>query len=248
MQVNKIIQIFFMLTCYSTATFAMTFEIVKDPWAASQLKIQYKNMVDQLKTLKKQAQTIDKQLKDMDRQVAKLTNSKYDWHGIQNNFKNLGNIITQTRGIAYNAKNLDQTFSATFPGYHSKEKYLNQYEKIINTTQNTLNGVLQSVNLAAKDFEAAEKRLNDLKKASESAVGETSAIQAASQIAIEQVEQLQLLRQAISAQINAQTVYYAALIQKEASPKAELDAVVAKGREQKITGILNNHPVEKSKF
>jgi P-type conjugative transfer protein TrbJ len=247
MTAQKIIrQIFVILICYSATTFAFSFDIVKDPWAFSQLRMQYKNMVEQLTTLKKQAKDIDKQLKDMDRQVAKLTNSKYDWHGIQNELKNLGDIIAQTQGIAYSAQKLDHAFSASFPGYQSKQQYLTQYQNIINTTQNTLNGVLQSVSLAAKDFETTGKRINDLKRASESAVGATSAIQAASQIAIEQIEQLQLLRQALIAQTNAQTVYYAAQTQKEASSKAELDAIVAKGKEQKITGVLNNHPIDET--
>jgi P-type conjugative transfer protein TrbJ len=236
--------IILMLVCYSTTICAIPFSIVKDPWAFAGLKMQYKNMVEQLIILKKQAVDIRKQLQDMDRQVAKLTNSKYDWHGVQNELKNLGNIISQMQGIAYDAQKLDRTFSETFPGYQNKQKYFTQYEKIINTAQNTLSGVLQSVSLAAKDFKAAEKRLNDLKNASESAIGETSAIQAANQIAIEQIEQLQLLRQVIIAQVNAETIYYAAQIQKEASSKAELDEVITRGKEQKITGVLNNHPVE----
>jgi type IV secretion system protein TrbJ len=229
---------------YCSNSIAVAFNLVKDPWAFSALRMQYKNMVGQLNVLKKQAGDVGKQLKNMDRQVAKLTNSKYDWRGLQNDINNLGDIIAQAQGIAYSARGLDQVFSENFPGYQSQQGYLKQYESISNAAQNTLNGVLQSASQSAEYFKDTEKRLNDLKKASESAVGVTSAIQAASQIAIEQIEQLQLLRQMIIAQINAQTVYYATRIQKEASAKAELDAVVAKGKEQKVTGVLNNHPIE----
>lgn len=235
------------LLLLSTKCFA-GFDIVKDPWSLAELEMQYEKIVEQLTTLKKQAEDVAKQLIDMDKQIKKLVNSKYDWSSVQKDLTNLSDIISQMQGIAYSAENLDKVFTETFPGYQSKQNYLKQYEEIINKSQSTLNGVLHLVNEVSEDFTKAEKRLNDLKEASESAVGETSAIQAASQIAIEQVEQTELLRQTIMAQANAEVVYYAAELQKEASAKADLDAVVNKGGEQKITGILNSHPIEESKF
>lgn len=242
------IRIFIILLFFFSINCQAGFDVVKDPWSLAELQMQYEKMIEQLTTLKEQAEGIAKELIYMDKQVQKLVNSKYDWGGVQKDLTNLSDIISQMQGIAYSAEDLDKIFTETFPGYQSKQNYIKQYEEIITKSQNTLNGVLHLVNKVSEDFTKVEKRLNDLKEASESAVGETSAIQAASQIAIEQVEQTELLRQTVMAQANAEAVYYAAELQKEASVKADLDAVVAKGGEKKVTGVLNSHPIEESKF
>ena len=99
----------------------------------------------------------------------------------------------------------------------------------MNTTQNTLNGVLQSLGSSANDFQNENTRLSFLQNQAQSATGQTEAIQAASQIASEQVSQLQLLRQTIIAQTNAQATYYAAQMQQQASSQAELSQVINNG-------------------
>ena len=135
--------------------------------------------------------------------------------------------------LAYNAQNLDAQFKKIYPGYQSPKNYGEQYQQIVNTTVNTLNGVLNSLGTNAQDFQQENTRLAFLQSQSQNVVGQTQAIQAASQIALEQVAQMQLLRQTLMAQTNAQTAYYVAQTQKEASAKAELEQVVQTG-EQKV--------------
>lgn len=246
MKTKNILKIILLISCCMTKVLA--FETVKDPWSFAELEQQYQKMVEQYKVLTDQLTTLKEQAKTIGKEIETLVNTTYNWGGIQNDLNSLGEIIGQMQGIAYSAEDLDKTFSETFPGYKSKEDYIKQYEAIINKSQETLNGVLDSVNKAAAQFAKAETRLEDLKNDSAKAVGETSAIQAASQIAIEEVEQLQLLRQTIMAQTNAQTVYYAAELQKEASAKLELDEILDKGKDQKVDAKLNNHPLSNPNF
>lgn len=96
-------------------------------------------------------------------------------------------------------------------------------------TLNTLNSVLQSMGTNAQDFQNENARLAFLQRQSQSAKGQTQAIQASSQIASEMVSQTQLLRQTVIAQTNAQTAYYATQVQNDASAKAELEHVIQSG-------------------
>lgn len=259
--IKKELLLSFIGLLFLNTAYAAGVNIVKDPWSLATLqqqfetlKEQYQKMKEQLDQLKKQAEylleqlkTLKSQLEVMLLQVQKLTHSKYEWRTIQESIKNLGDIIKQTKGIAYSAKDINQTFKNIFPGYREQEDYSEEYEEIINTTQNTLNGVLQSINQNTADFATSTSRMNDLKAASESAVGETSAIQATNQIVLELLVQIQLLRQIIAAQTNAQAIYYATEIQKEASANVELDKTITNGNKN-VTGVVDNHPLEQHRF
>ncbi|MBV9576348.1 MAG: hypothetical protein JO149_06965 [Gammaproteobacteria bacterium] len=179
-------------------------------------------MGNQLIQLKQQTEYIEQQLKA-------LNGNQYQWSNAQVLINNLGSIISQTNGIAYSATNVNQKFQQAYPGYEAPENFNQQYKNNINMTQNTLNGVLQSMGSSAQDFQNENTRLSFLQQQSQSAQGEMQAIQASSQIASEMVSQIQLLRQTVMAQSNAQTAYYATQTQTDASAKAELERVINAG-------------------
>jgi P-type conjugative transfer protein TrbJ len=172
--------------------------------------------------LRQQTQYIQQQLK-------MLKGDQYQWSNAQPLINHLGSIVNQTNGIAYSAANLHQKFQQAYPGYQAPQDFNQQYKHNINMTQNTLNGVLQSMGASAHDFQSENARLAFLQRQSQRAQGQTQAIQASSQIASEMVSQIQLLRQTVIAQSNAQTAYYATQIQNEASSQAELEKIINSG-------------------
>lgn len=178
-------------------------------------------------------------------ELARLGN--YDWNTSQDKINELGGIVSKGNTLAYSASNINEKFSATYPGYKPETNYSDHYKDIVNTTQNTLNQILQSIGSNAADFENENSRLKTLQNKVENADGQTKAIQAASQIASAEVEQLQLLRQTMIAQTNAQTAYFAAETQKEASKKAAFDSLLNDSNHN-VTGNLNEHPIDNDPF
>jgi P-type conjugative transfer protein TrbJ len=197
--------------------------IVFDPAVFGKLIQELAQSEQQLMVLKQQLDALKQ-----------LNPSQYQWSNAQGVINNLGNVISQANGIAYSGQNLQAQFQKNFPGYQAPDNYSQQYQQIVSTTLNTLNGVLQSVGSSAQDFQNENSRLAFLQQQAQSAIGQTQAIQASAQIASEQVSQLQLLRQTLMAQINAQTTYYAGQVQKEASANAELDQLIGDGNKKSV--------------
>jgi P-type conjugative transfer protein TrbJ len=162
-------------------------------------------------------------------ELEQLSGNQFAWGNAQTLINNLGGIVNQTNSLSYSSSNLNQKFQQAFPGYNPPQDYSQQYKTNTNMTMNTLNGILQSLGSSAADFQNENSRLTFLQQQSQSAQGQTQAIQAATQIASEMVSQQQLLRQVMVAQTNAQTTYYANNIQNEASAKAELQQVIQSG-------------------
>lgn len=179
-------------------------------------------LIQQLKVLKDQSQYIQSELQQ-------LKAGQYQWSNVQGVINNLGSIVSQTNGISYSASNINQRFQLAYPGYQPPQDYSQQYKNNATLTLNTLNGVLQSIGSSAQDFQNENTRLAFLQQQAQSAQGQTQAIQASAQIASEMVSQVQLLRQTVIAQTNAQTSYYATKIQNDASAKAELQSVIQSG-------------------
>jgi P-type conjugative transfer protein TrbJ len=196
---------------------------------------------NQLMQLKQQTQYIQQQLQT-------LNGDQYQWSNVQGLINNLGSIVNQTNGIAYSASNINQKFQQAYPGYQAPEDFNQQYKNNANLIQNTLNGVLQSMGSSAQDFQSEQTRLAFLQRQAQGARGQTQAIQASSQIASEMVSQIQLLRQTVIAQSNAQTAYYATQVQNEASGRAELENVINAGSTNIPRYGTSGHPLNLPDF
>jgi P-type conjugative transfer protein TrbJ len=230
---------FFLLLCLVFPQYVFAVFPVIDATAVAKLA----GEIEQLSQIYTQLGELTTHTQLLNQELAQLTNS--NWSTAQTEITDLGNVINKTNTIAYNASDIDGDFRKVFPGYQSgtTTTYSDQYKTIITNTQNTLNSVLQSVGASASDFSSENGRLVQLQGAFNDANGQTKAIQAAAQIASEQVSQLQLLRQTVIAQTNAQNTYYAAEIQKEASAKQAFDNFV----ETSQTGAsdkLDQNPID----
>lgn len=196
---------------------------------------------NQLAELRVQTQSIQQAL-------LTLSGDQYQWSQAQPLLNQLGDIMQKTHGLAYNAERMDEAFKQTYPGYQPPNNFSEQYRNNVNTAQNTFNGVLQSLGTNAAHFQAENTRLAFLQRQAQNAQGQTQAIQASSQISSELVSQLQLLRQTVMAQTNAQTAYYATQVQQDASSRAELENLMNSGSTDVPTYGSSGHSLESPEF
>lgn len=182
--------------------------------------------------LASQAKVMKQQLESLQLELKQLGEKNYQWSNAQSLINQLGDLVQQKQGLAYNAKGLDSQFRQAYPGYSAPQNFEQQYEHNTQQTLNTLNGVLHNMGLSAKDFTDENARLAFLQRQSQNSTGQLQAIQASSQIASESISQLQLLRQVMISQTNAQTTYYATQIQNEASERAQLSQIIGVGNQK----------------
>jgi len=202
----------------------------------------FAQMLQEVAYLENQIEELKNHSTYLKQELDVLKGGDYKWSDAQGKINEVGGLVSQTTQLAYNASDLDAKFRQTFPGYKPPDNYSDQYKNIVTNTLNTLNAILRSVGTNAGDFQTESTRLQFLQGRVQNAQGQTQAIQAASQINSEEVTQLQLLRQTVVAQTNAQTAYYAAQVQKEASAKAEMNQVIQAGNSD-VTGKLDDNPL-----
>lgn len=189
----------------------------------------YTKLVAEYNQMLNQAMLLQQQANYLHQELSTLNSNQYQWSNAQSLINQLGNVVNQGNSLSYNAQNISQQFQQQFPGYQSPQNFNQQYQQNINSTMNTLNGVLQTVGMSAQDFTNENSRLAFLQNQVTSAQGQTQAIQASAQISSEMDSQLQLLRQTMIAQTNAQTAYYAQQLQNQASSEAQVNSVINAG-------------------
>lgn len=179
--------------------------------------------------LAQQLSELERHADYLKQQISVLSPGQYQWSNAQNLINELGTVMNQTTSLAYSSDDLESRFKSAFPGYKAPQDFNAQYRNNMTQSQNTLNGVLQSMGTNARDFQNENKRLAFLQNQAQNAQGQTQAIQASSQLASETVSQIQLLRQNVMAQTNAEVSYYATQLQNEASSEAELNQIISAG-------------------
>ncbi len=216
------------------------FEVVYDPTVDADILQTFTFFENEISDL-------DKQITDLDNALKLLSSGKYLWSDTVNLINKLGKTMEQASGLSYAAQNEASEFAALFPGYSSSSNFNQQYQKITRGSLDTLNNILQTMKQSANNFTNESSRLQKLQGFTENIVGQTQAMQMVVQLASEQISQLQLVRQTVMAQANAQIVYYAQQIQKEASAVADLNETIANG-DIVTTGALNVHPLAKPEY
>lgn len=195
--------------------------LVHDPFASLQHKVaigqrvkQLLNMAQQIKT---QAEIYKETLKSTKNTI---TGTKFNWDNIESTMNQLALVQRDGEALAYSAKDLDNHFQRIYPGYGKKTadkaNYQLQYKKWVNTNQDTMKGTLKALNLSYKDLQNEKDLKTKLQKHARTAKGQMEAAQVANEIAAEEVNQLQKLRQIIIANSNAQVEYQAFQAQKDA--------------------------------
>ncbi len=127
------------------------------------------------------------------------------WASNQTLLHNLGGLISEQEGLSYSLSSLAQQFQQLYPGYAvTSTPGAQSPQASVNTTLNTLNGALQSAQDQARNFAAEQTTLGNLEFKNQTAIGNLQAVQVGNEIALAQVQQIQMLRQLVMALINSE--------------------------------------------
>jgi P-type conjugative transfer protein TrbJ len=127
------------------------------------------------------------------------------WASNQTLLTNLGGLISEQQGLSYTVSNLAQQFQQLYPGYSvTGTPSVTSPQASVDTTLNTLNGALQSAQSQAQNFTAEQTALQTLELKNQTAIGNLQAVQTGNEIALAQVQQIQMLRQLVMALTNSE--------------------------------------------
>jgi P-type conjugative transfer protein TrbJ len=162
--------------------------------------------------LKKQIQ----QYQDMITQGKGLPSSMFG--SIATDLKSVVSIYNRSQILGRDLQNIDTQFNDKFPGFQS---YLNgaanytalttekHYQNWSEQGRDNVRSALEAANINTSSFESEDDKLASMVARSQSAVGRMQAIQAGNEIASQNVQQLQKLRDLLATQINMQGNYMA---------------------------------------
>lgn len=195
------------VSLYCTTSLAVL-PIVYDPYDVFQNTITAKNSVESLINQAKQLQFEVQNLKKL---------SKGHFENTNFILNQLTNVSNQGRSISYGANNLDALFKNKFPGMQSSSNYHKDFTNWSETTYDTLKNSMLSLSLQGKLFEKESQDVKALQTLSENAVGNLESQQTSHRIALQEIGQLQKMRQLLLNQASTQNIYMAYQLQKEQS-------------------------------
>ena len=207
------------------------------PAAATLAVIDVANLAQNTMTALRMVESIVKQIEIIRNQMTQIENMVQNtsrWGGLWDadalpRLRRLGQIIEQEQAIAYQMAGIDAEFRRRFPGYRPVTDWGREYELWTRTTMDTLRGTLSAAGLHADNFATEQGRIQALQQMSDSAGGRMQALQVGNMMAAEQIQQLVQLRQLILAQMNAQNVYMAHQVNRDAQRGATVSEWIRNG-------------------
>lgn len=176
-----------------------------------QQMFEYAEQVNTALNTAEQLQTQIQQYQNMVTQGTGLPDSMFG--SIAAHLKSVVNIYNRSQVLGRQIQNMDSQFNTAFPGFDS---YLNQaansaevpaqnrYQKWSQQGRDNVKTAMEAANLNTSTFEPEDAQLARMVARSQSAVGRMQAIQAGNEIASQNVQQLQKLRDLMATQINMQ--------------------------------------------
>jgi P-type conjugative transfer protein TrbJ len=154
-----------------------------------------------------------------------LKNSKnlsiHNFGAITADLSALAAIVKGGQALAYSLANVSALFQATYPGYGlTSTNYYSSYHKWSQTSLDTILGVLRAAGLQGQQLSSEQSILTALKSSILGTNGRLEAVQAAADVAEQQVEQLQKLRELMIADMTSKQAYQATIIQQDAASEA----------------------------
>lgn len=181
-----------------------------------QQMFEYAEQVNTALNTAEQLQTQIQQYQNMVTQGTGLPDSMFG--SIAADLNSVVNIYNRSQALGRQIQNMDSQFNTAFPGFDS---YLNQaassaevpaqdrYQKWSQHGRDNVKTAMEAANLNTSTFEPEDAQLARMVARSQSAVGRMQAIQAGNEIASQNVQQLQKLRDLMATQINMQGNYMA---------------------------------------
>jgi type IV secretion system protein TrbJ len=173
----------------------------------------------------KQAEQLSAELQMLNNMVQNIKNIPNQiWSTITQDLQAVMRVVQQGQALAFSASNISEEFTRKFPGFVQPTNYIASYKSWSDTTRDSIRGALAAANLQSQQFATEESALSQLRSMSQSSEGRMQALQVGTQVAVEQVAQLQKLRALVMSQIQAQDTYMASQQQQKDSVKAAEDA------------------------
>ncbi len=194
---------------------------------------QVNNQITQISQLAEQIQNQINIYNNMLQNTAQLPS--HIWGQVENELKNLQNVVAQGQGVAFSMGNIDDVLKQRFQSFAEMKSNLpdaasfsSTYQNWSDTNRDTIAGSLKAANLTADQFSSEESTMSSLRSMSESADGQMKALQVGHQIAAQQVAQMQKLRGLVSQQMTMMGTWFQ-------SEQAQKDLAQAR-REQFFSG------------
>lgn len=184
--------------------------------------MEYAKEVETALNTAQQLQTQIQQYNNMVQQGLSLPDSMFG--SITSSFNQLRGIYSQGTSLAYSMSNLDSKFRDQFKGYDSYLQSIGagtsnmpgQYKKWSDAGFDNARSAMEAVGMNTSSFATEDAMLSSLVQRSASAQGRMQAIQAGNEIAAQQVQQLQKLREMIAANVTLQSNYIAQQTERQA--------------------------------
>jgi type IV secretion system protein TrbJ len=149
-------------------------------------------------------------------------NSAQTFWNIGSDLSALASIVQGGRAIAYSLGDLDAVWQKTYPGYtsYARTGYYTRYQNWAQTTLDTVNGAMRAAGLQGQELSNEVSLITNLESQSESADGRLLALNVLTQMADQQEQQMQKLRQIMLADMQSKAAYYGTIIQQHADQAA----------------------------
>ncbi|WP_182333644.1 P-type conjugative transfer protein TrbJ [Stenotrophomonas acidaminiphila] len=176
-----------------------------------------------------QLQTQIRQYADMVKQGISLPASMLK--SMQNDIAKLRNVYNDARMVAHSMKNLDKQFKDQFKGYKDYLKGIgdgsanmtDRYQKWADEGFDNARLSMEAAGINVSSFEDEDAMLRNLINQSQSAEGRLQAIQAGNEIAAQQVQQIQKLRELVATTITLQSNFIARETERQAVNDAAME-------------------------
>ncbi|HEY7391837.1 MAG TPA: P-type conjugative transfer protein TrbJ [Bryobacteraceae bacterium] len=134
----------------------------------------------------------------------------------------LASIVQGGRAIAYSLGDLDAMWHKTYSGYasYARTGYYARYENWAQTTLDTVAGAMRAAGLQGQELTNEVALITNLESQSESADGRLLALNVATQMADQQAQQMQKLREIMLADMQSKAAFYGTIIQQHADQAA----------------------------
>lgn len=174
---------------------------------------QVNNQITQISQLAEQIQNQINIYNNMLQNTAQLPS--HIWGQVENDLKNLQNVVAQGQGVAFSMGNIDDVLKQRFQSFAEMKSNLpdgagfsSTYQNWSDTNRDTIAGSLKAANLTSYQFSSEEGTMSSLRSMSESADGQMKALQVGHQIAAQQVAQMQKLRGLVSQQMTMMGTWF----------------------------------------
>jgi P-type conjugative transfer protein TrbJ len=168
-----------------------------------------------------QVQQTIQQVTMMQQQLKNLLNlPNLVWGTAQQDLNQLTSLVAKGQALGYALGNIDQKFSAAFPGYTGsplKANFQSQSSSWIKTTLDSMSGALSAAGMRSSQFATEQTAMDTIASQAGNAQGELQIAQAGVTVASMEVQQLQKLSQLYMAQMQSQNAYQAFQVQQKAN-------------------------------